>query len=136
MNKEIEKILKERFETDSLVSIATIDSDNKPWVRNVNAIYIDGSFYTITNSITNKMKHINQNPVVAICGEWFSGHGIGESLGYIRLEENKDLADRLRKAFSTWYDNGHTNENDTNTIILKIKVIDGIIYSNGEKLEF
>ena len=26
MNKEIEKILKERFETDSLVSIATIET--------------------------------------------------------------------------------------------------------------
>ena len=136
MNKEINEILKDRFENDSLIAIATVDETDKPWVRTVDAIYINGAFYTITNATTNKMKHINQNPVVAICGEWFSGHGIGESLGYIRLEENKDLADRLRKAFSTWYDNGHTNENDTNTIILKIKVIDGIIYSNGEKLEF
>ncbi len=136
MNEEINEILKERFEKDSLISIATIDNTGMPWVRTVDAIYIDDAFYTITNATTNKMKHINQNPVVAICGEWFSGHGIGESLGYIRLEENKDLADRLRNAFSTWYDNGHTNENDTNTIILKIKVIDGIIYSNGEKLEF
>ena len=136
MNKEINEILKEHFEKDSLISIATVDKTGKPWVRTVDAIYIDRAFYTITNATTNKMKHINENPVVAICGEWFSGHGIGESLGYIRLEENKDLADRLRKAFSTWYDNGHTNENDTDTIILKIKVIDGIIYSNGEKLEF
>lgn len=136
MNEEINEILKERFEKDSLISIATIDNTGMPWVRTVDAIYIDDAFYTITNATTNKMKHINQNPVVAICGEWFSGHGIGESLGYIRLDENKDLADRLRKAFSSWYNNGHTNENDVNTIILKITVTDSIIYKDGKRLEF
>ena len=136
MNKEIDKILKDRFEKDSLISIATVDNTGKPWVRTVDAIYIDGAFYTITNATTNKMKHINENPVVAICGEWFSGHGKAESLGYIRNEENKDLADKLRKAFASWYDNGHTNENDVNTIILKITVTDGIIYKDGNRFEF
>lgn len=136
MNEEINEILKERFEKDSLISIATVDKTGKPWVRTVDAIYINGAFYTITNATTNKMKHINENPVVAICGEWFSGHGIGESLGYIRLDENKDLADRLRKVFSSWYDNGHTNESDINTIILKVAVTDGIIYKDGKRYEF
>ena len=82
------------------------------------------------------MKHISINPVVAICGEWFSGHGKAESLGYIRNEENRVLADRLRKAFDKWYSNGHTNENDTNTIILKIIVTDGILYKDGTRFEF
>ena len=136
MNKEIDKILKDRFEKDSLISIATVDNTGKPWVRTVDAIYIDGAFYTITNATTNKMKHINENPVVAICGEWFSGHGKAESLGYIRNEENKDLADKLRKAFASWYDNGHTNESDINTIILKVTVTDGIIYKDGKRFEF
>lgn len=136
MNKEINDILKERFEIDSLISIATVDNTGKPWVRIVDAIYIDGAFYTITNATTNKMKHINENPIVAICGEWFSGHGKAESLGYILNEENKDFADKLRKAFASWYDNGHTNESDINTIILKITVTDGIIYKNGKRFEF
>ena len=136
MNKEIDKILKDRFEKDSLIAIATVDETDKPWVRTVDAIYIDGAFYTITNATTNKMKHINENPVVAICGEWLSGHGKAESLGYIRNEENKDFADKLRKAFASWYDNGHTNESDTNTIILKIQITDGVIYSNGKKFVF
>ena len=133
MNKKIDKILKDRFENDSLISIATVDNTGKPWVRIVDAIYIDGAFYTITNATTNKMKHINENPIVAICGEWFSGHGKAESLGYILNEENKDFADKLRKAFASWYDNGHTNENDVNTIILKITVTDGIIYKDGKR---
>lgn len=136
MNKEIDNILRERFRKDSLISIATVDSCGTPWVRTVDAIYIDGAFYTITKATTNKMKHINENPVVAICGEWFSGHGKAESLGYLRLDENKDLADKLRTAFSDWYDNGHTNESDTNTIILKVAVTAGIIYKDGKRFEF
>lgn len=136
MNKEINEILKDRFEKDSLISIATVDKTGMPWVRTVDAIYIDGAFYTITNATTNKMKHINENPVVAICGEWFSGHGTAESLGYIRNEENKNIADKLRTAFSDWYDNGHTNESDINTIILKVAVTDGIIYKDGKRFVF
>ena len=42
----------------------------------------------------------------------------------------------LRRAFASWYDNGHTNEDDTNTIILRMKIIDGIIMSEGVKYEF
>ena len=132
----MKNILNERFSKDSLISIATVDETGKPWVRTVDAIYIDGAFYTITNATTNKMKHINENPVVAICGEWFSGHGKAESLGYIRNDENKDLADKLRTTFSDWYENGHTNESDINTIILKITVTDGIIYKDGKRFEF
>ena len=136
MNKDFDNILNERFSKDSLISIATVDKTGKPYVRTVDAIYIDGAFYTITNAATNKMKHIKENPVVAICGEWFSGHGKAESLGHIRNEENKDLADKLRTAFASWYDNGHTNENDVNTTILKITVTDGIIYKDGNRFEF
>ena len=136
MNKDFDSILRERFGKDSLMSIATVDSSGIPWVRTVDAIYADGAFYTITNNLTNKMKHISVNPVVAICGEWFSGHGKAENIGYIRNEENKDLADKLRTAFAEWYGNGHTNENDVNTIILKIIVTDGIIYKNGNRFEW
>lgn len=135
MNKDFDNILKECFSTDSLISVATVDEKGKPWVRIVDAIYIDGAFYTNTNAATNKMKHINANPVVGICGEWFSGHGKADSLGYIRKEENKDLADKLRSAFASWYDNGHTDESDVNTVILKITVTDGVAYKDSRKFE-
>ena len=136
MERKIDLFLKERFENDSLISVATVDETGKPCVRIVDSIYIDGAFYTITHNSTNKIKHINNNSVVAICGEWFSGHGKAESLGYICLEENKALADKLRNAFVSWYDNGHTDESDVNTIILKITIIDGIIYKDGKRFEF
>jgi len=82
------------------------------------------------------MKHIERNPKAAICGEWFSGHVTGESLGYIQLEKNKEIAEMLRNAFSSWYGNGHVNEDDTNTVILKMTLTDGILFNDGTKYEF
>ena len=135
MEKHIE-ILTERFSKDSLMALATVDETGKPWVRTIDAIFYEDSFYTITYALSNKMKHIEQNPVVAISGDWFSGHAIGENLGHIRLEANEEIAAKLRTAFASWYDNGHTNEEDPNTIILRIRLTDGILFSHGTRYDF
>ena len=135
MEKHIE-ILNERFSKDSLMALATVDSNGIPWVRTIDAIFYEDSFYTITYALSNKVKHIEAISNVAISGEWFSGHATGEYLGHIKSENNKEIADRLRKAFSAWYGNGHINEDDINTIILRIKLTDGILFSNGTKYEF
>ena len=58
-------------------------------------------------------------------------YAYGDYGTYERYIENK-----LREAFASWYDNGHINENDVNTIILKIIVTDGIIYKDGTRFEF
>lgn len=135
MEKHIE-VLQERFGKDSLMALATIDSKGNPWVRTIDAIFYEGSFYTITYALSNKMEHIKSNPKVAISGEWFSGHAIGENLGHIKSEKNRDIADKLRTAFSAWYNNGHINENDVNTVVLRIKLTDGILFSDGNRYEF
>lgn len=135
MEKHIE-ILNERFGKDSLMALATVDEKGIPWVRTIDAIFYEDSFYTITYALSNKIQHIKNNPAVAISGDWFSGHAIGENLGHIKLEKNKEIADKLRTAFAAWYDNGHTNEEDPNTIILKIKVTDGILFKDGTRYEF
>lgn len=130
------EILKERFSKDSLMALATVDAEGIPWVRTIDAIYYEGSFYTITYALSNKMQHIRCNSTVAISGEWFSGHGIAENLGHVRLESNNEIAEKLRAAFAAWYDNGHTNEEDPNTVILRIKLIDGILFANGIRYAF
>lgn len=135
MGKHLE-ILSERFGKDSLMALETVDEKGIPWVRTIDAIFYEDSFYTITYALSNKMKHIENNDMVAISGEWFSGHAVGENLGHIKLARNKEIADKLRSAFASWYDNGHTNEEDPNTIILKIKLTDGTLFSNGIKYEF
>ena len=134
--EKYKEILSERFGKDSLMALATIDAKGMPWVRTIDAVFHKDSFYTITYALSNKMEHIKMNPVVAISGDWFSGHAVGENLGYIKKEENREVADMLRKAFASWYDNGHTNEEDPNTVILKIKLTDGILFDHGTRYVF
>lgn len=124
------EIMRERFGHDSLISIATIDG-GRPSVRTVNGYYEDGSFYVITYALSNKMKQIGENPIVAICGEWFTGHGVGENMGYICGEQNTELAAKLREVFAQWYSNGHTDESDPNTIILRVRLTDAVLAKQG-----
>ena len=70
------------------------------------------------------MKQIQKNPTVAICGEWFTARGTGTNMGHPQADANKEIAAILREAFSSWYSNGHTNEADPNTCILKIILTD------------
>jgi general stress protein 26 len=104
-------------------------------VRTVNAYYEDGVFYVVTHALSNKMKQIKKSPAVAVCGEWFAARGIGENLGCIRAEANAIIAAKLREIFAAWYDNGHTDENDTNTCILRIRLTDCVIFKDGAKYE-
>lgn len=134
MTNEIDMLLTERFGKDSLIALATVEG-NVPHVRTVNAVYMGGAFYCITHLLSGKMRQIERNSIVAVCGEWFTGHGVGESLGHVCAPGNEEIADMLREAFAAWYDNGHTNEDDPNTIILRIQLTDGVLYSNGTRYE-
>ena len=129
-----EEILKQRFGKDSLIALATVEN-GIPHVRTVDAVYIDSAFYVVTYSLSGKCKQIAKNPTVAISGEWFTAHGVGENLGHVLLPENKAVMDILRRAFAAWYDNGHTNEADPNTCLLKIKLTDGVLFSNGTRYD-
>ena len=134
-NNEITNaIIQERFGKDSLIALATVDGDI-PAVRTVNTVYIDGVFYVVTYALSGKMKQIAKNPTVAICGDWFTAHGVGENRGHVLLEENQNIMEKLRTAFSAWYNNGHTNEADPNTCLLKIRLTDGVLFSHGTRYD-
>lgn len=105
---KVQGILNERFGHDTLIALATANG-NLPSVRTVNAYYDEGAFYIITYALSNKMKQIEANPAVAICREWFTAHGKGLNLGWFCKKENKEIAEKLKKAFSGWIDNGHTD---------------------------
>lgn len=134
LTDEARQIMDERFGKDSLIAVATVSS-GVPYVRSVNAYYEDGCFYCVTYALSNKMRHISENPTVAICGEWFTAHGIGENIGAVSDAMNAPIMQKLRAAFSEWYSNGHINEDDPNTCILKIKLTDGILMSHGRRFE-
>lgn len=133
--KEAEQIMIERFGRDTIIALATTENE-MPYVRYVNAYYENGAFYIITHALSNKMKHIKDNSVVAIAGEWFTAHGRGISLGYFRKKENCVIAEKLKKVFAEWIDNGHTDFDDENTIILRVELTDGLLLSHGTKYEF
>lgn len=133
-NETTNAIMQERFGKDSLIALATVDG-NIPAVRTVNAVYIEGAFYVVTYALSGKMKQIARNPVVAISGDWFTAHGVGENLGHVLLEENKETMKKLREAFASWYQNGHTNEADPNTCLLKIRLTDGVLFSHGTRYD-
>ena len=134
INDKTEAILSERFGKDSLIALATV-SDGIPHVRTVDAVYIDGSFYVVTYALSGKMKQIAKEPTVAVSGEWFTAHGIGENLGHVLLPQNEEVMTVLRNAFAVWYDNGHTNESDPNTCLLRIRLTDGVLFSNGTRYD-
>ena len=132
MNPEIESILTERFSKDCLIALATAQGDT-PYVRAVNAYYMNGAFYCVTHLMSNKMKQIAANDRVALCGEWFTGQGRAKSLGHVLRAENQAIMEILRPAFASWYSNGHVDESDENTILLKIALIGGVLMSHGRR---
>lgn len=134
LSKETEAVLMERFGMDSIIALAT-SVDNTPHVRNVDAFYHNGAFYVLTHALSGKMKQIEQNPMVAISGEWFTAQGIGMNLGYFGNPENTPIANKMKQVFSAWIDNGHNNFDDRNTCILCIKLTSGVLFSNGTRYE-
>ena len=134
LTKISEEILVERFGKDNIIALATTEN-GIPYVRNVNAFYENKAFYVITYGLSNKMKQIEKNPVVAIAGDWFTAHGKGVNLGYFGKYENAEIAEKLRVAFAEWIDNGHNNFNDENTCILCIKLTDGLLLSHGTRYD-
>lgn len=132
--EEAKKLMNERFNHDTLISLATVDN-NIPHVRTVDGFYEDGAFYVITYAKSNKMNQIENNPNVAISGDWFTAHGKGINLGWFCKEENKCIAEKLKKAFEAWIDNGHNNFDDENTCILCIQLTDGVLFSHGTRYD-
>ena len=132
--KQALAILDQRFGRDRMISLAT-SVDDLPSVREVNGYYQDGSFYIITHALSGKMQQIALNPRVALSGEWFSGHGLAENLGHVLKEENRALISTLRQVFSSWYHNGHVDETDPNTCILRVRLTDGVLWKDGIRYE-
>lgn len=135
LDYQAEKIMTERFGKDTVIALATVEKE-VPYVRYVDAYYEDGSFYIITYALSDKMKQIENNAVIAIAGEWFTAHGKGVNMGFFGKTENCEIVEKLKKAFAAWIDNGHNNFEDENTIILRVDLTDGLLFSEGKRYEF
>ena len=128
-------IMAERFGKDNLIAIATTDN-KRIYNRIVDAYYEDGSFYISTYALSGKMKQIEENPEVAVCTiDWFSGHGVGQNLGWVKDPDNAEIRIKLREAFSEWYDFAN-NEEDKNCCILRIRLTDGMLIKNHHAIRY
>lgn len=133
-SQEAKDIMRERFGHDSLIALATVE-DGLPWVRTVNACYEDGSFYVLVYAHTNKMRQIAAEPRVAVCGDWFTGHGVAEDMGWMLDPRNEAIFGKLKAAFAAWYNNGHMDENDPASRILRVRMTDGVLFSHGTRYD-
>lgn len=131
----MQSLMKERFGHDSVIALATLD-DGRPSVRYVNAYYEDGAFYVITHARSAKMQQIARSPRVALAGDWFTGHGMAESLGAFASAANGVLAQTLQRVFAGWINNGHSDLSSSDTIILRITLTDGVAYAHGARCEW
>lgn len=134
LNDEVKSILDMRFGCDRLIALATVDGTS-PAVRAVNAYYEDGAFYVVTHALSGKMQQLARNPEVAICGDWFTGRGVGESMGHVLAPENEDMMDKLRTVFAEWYSNGHVDESDANTCLLRVRMVSGVLFDHGTRYD-
>ena len=127
-------IMTERFGKDSLIAVATTDG-KRMYNRIVDGYYQDGAFYITTHGLSSKMQQIEANPEVAICAvDWFSGHGIGKNLGWVKEPENAELRLKLREAFE-WYDHAN-DEKDENCCILEIRLTEGMLIKDHHALRY
>lgn len=134
LNHETEKIMMERFGKDTVIALAT-EENGTPYVRYVNAVYADRAFYILTYALSGKIRQMEKNPVIAVAGEWFTGHGEGVNMGWFHKIENMETANMMRTAFASWIDNGHNDFNDENTIILCVRLKTGLLFSKGTRYE-
>ena len=134
LSQQARSLMNERFGHDSLIALATVE-DGLPWVRTVNAYYEDGAFYVLVNGHTNKMRQIAKEPRVAVSGDWFTGHGVADDLGQMLEPHNKEILGKVKAAFAAWYNNGHMDENDPASRILRVRMTDGVLFSHGTRYD-
>ncbi len=134
LDENVQKMMMERFGKDSLIALATVE-EGIPYVRTVDGYYDNGAFYVLTYALSNKMRQIARNPVVAISGEWFTAHGTGSNLGWFCKKENEPIANKMKTVFAGWIDNGHNNFVDENTCILRVELTDGVLFSEGARYD-
>jgi uncharacterized pyridoxamine 5'-phosphate oxidase family protein len=134
------KLMEERSGNgkEEVIALGTISlSSNaagnpRPAVRMVCAYYEDGVFYVSTDAKKNKMLQIEKNNEVSVAGlDWYTFYGRAENLGWVKDEKNAEIRAKFKKIFN-WFDEVG-DEDNPNSIVLRISLIEGTIIDNEEK---
>lgn len=134
------KLMEERCGNgkEEVIALATIsltanaDGNPRPAVRMVCAYYEEGVFYVSTDAKKNKMLQIEKNNQVSVAGlGWYTFQGTAENLGWVKDEKNAEIRAKFKKVFD-WFDEVG-DEDNPNSIVLRISLTEGTIIDNEEK---
>lgn len=121
---------------ENVIGLATISLSKegelpRPSNRMVSAYYENGCFYVSTDLRKKKMLEIEQNENVAVCSlSWFTFYGVAKNLGWVKDPSNKEIRDKFHSVFDWFKYVG--DEDNPNSIVLKIELKEGIIVQNPE----
>ena len=123
---------------DNVIALATIGltlnaaGNPRPACRMVDAYYEEGVFYVSSDATKSKSLEIAKNSEVAIGGlDWFVAQGTAENLGWVKDEKNAEIRAKMKKYFG-WFD-AHGNEDNPNSIVLRITLTNGTITDNEQQ---
>lgn len=119
------QLMQKRFEKDAIITLATI-YEGRPYAREVDAWYHDGSFYFLTCKDSRKVQHIAANPQVAVAALWFDGVGTAVNLHDFRSPENAEIFRQLKSVF-TWFQEQEDGFATPYTEIIRIDLQEGEI---------
>lgn len=134
------KLMEERCGNgkEEVIALATISLSSsatgnpRPAVRMVCAYYEDCVFYVSTDAKKSKMLQIEKNNEVSVCGlGWYTFQGTAENLGWVKDEKNAEIRAKFKKIFE-WFDEVG-DEDNPNSIVLRISLTEGTIIDNEEK---
>lgn len=117
------------FAKDCQFALATA-RNNVPTVRMIDTFFEEGSMYIVTYSKSNKVLEIEENSQVSLCNMLYRFSGNAYNIGHPLYFENREIRDKLIKAFEPWYF-AHNNENDQEMCYIKVELISGFFYKDG-----
>lgn len=124
------ELLKDRFQDDCVITLATL-YNNRPYARQVDAFYQDGSFYFITSPDSRKVKHIQNEPEVAIAGSWFNATGKAKILG--EISQLSDPAHRQILEKFSWFQDGSKSYPHPYTLFVQVILEEGILTEQDQE---
>ena len=122
-------VLDTLFARDYQFALAT-SNNNIPSVRFIDTFYNNRAFYIVTYRKSDKVKDIEQNPVVSLSKDLYRFTGIARNIGHPLLPENLKIREKLIKVFEPWYF-AHNNENDENMCYIRVDLNRGLFYKDG-----
>ena len=122
-------VLDTLFARDYQFALAT-SNNNIPAVRFIDTFYNNKAFYIVTYGKSDKVKEIEQNPIVSLSKDLYRFTGVARNIGHPLLRENLKIREKLIKVFEPWYF-AHNNENDENMCYIKVDLSQGLFYKDG-----